>query len=150
VPTTAGGIVYPSPTDDPDVPGDLAIMAASIETGNPNVATGVTAGTGWSVVAASTRLRRIGGLALIHLEFTRTGAAIVPTSSGTITPTETMGTLPAGWLPGVVCGYYMANSQAAAFGFIDQTGNVSLNRTFPAVNIATGITIRVESMWAMT
>ena len=154
---TGGGIVYPSPTDDPNVPQDLQAMAESIEAGLTRITTGFTVGTGWSLTSFSAK--RVGAFVAVRVLVARTGAAITVGTSdaaqGVLSAVSALGTMPAGYIPSAVAGLNQAgNGRAGAGGYIDTSGVVTL-QSIGAVpgastpNVVTGTTISLGGVYLL-
>lgn len=146
--TTTGGIVYPSSTDDPDVPADMQALAESIETGNAWLTSGFTAATGWSV--STFRLKRNGSLCYVRLNLSRTGTAItVAAGAGDISDTK-LGDMPAGYWPASGGGSQALGPGTAgrlAVGYIQTDGQTFLSAVAgDGTNIATSDTISLSGV----
>jgi len=155
---TGGGIVYPSPTDDPNVPQDLQAMAESIEAGLARISGAAFAvGTGWSLTSFSAK--RVGAFVAVRVLVARTGAAITVGTSdaaqGVLSAVSALGTMPAGYIPSAVAGLNQAgNGRAGAGGYIDTSGVVTL-QSIGAVpgastpNVVTGTTISLGGVYLL-
>lgn len=116
MPTTGGGIAYPSPTDVPDVPTDLQELANSIEAGNPVVTTGFVVAANWTL--NSFRIQRRGGLIAVAVQVTRTVAALsVPAGTGDVA-NVLWGTLPAGYWPAFTQPLCSSSTGRVTAGFV--------------------------------
>lgn len=146
--TTSGGLAYPLPTDAVDVAGDIQRLAQSAEVGLAWVTTGGVAGTGWAIT--SQRYRRIGGFVYWFADLQRTAAAPAFGGADTISLTtpESMFTLPAGYRPTYIAGWWNANNQRLAAGYVQTDGGVWLNKVVGA-SLPINSQIRIASMYPL-
>lgn len=136
---TPGGIITPAATDDPDVPGDLATMAASIETGLPWVTTpaSFTPAANWSTT--SFRIKRVMSFVFLHVQVTRTTSALtVAAGSGDLANVK-LGDLPAGYAPAFNQHLFSGQFGRLASGYVDTSGAVFLGAVGgDGTNVAVG------------
>lgn len=136
--TTTGGIVYPAPTDPPDIPGDLQALAESVEaeflTGGPWVTstTGFTAASNWTL--NTVRYRKIGPLVELYLTITRTTSAITVNASGNISNVAMLSAVPAAIRPTGTASGYTGNTGRLACATIDSTGAMELSAFAPGAD----------------
>lgn len=135
---TPGGIVTPAATDDPDIPGDLATMAASIEAGLAWVTTGFTVTAGvWTLTTF--RVRRVGSLCFLRVDVTKATSAITVAAGGGDIANSVLGVVPGLYVPAFSQGLQAGPIGRGAFGFIDSGGNVTLSAVAgDGTNIAVG------------
>lgn len=145
MPTSSGGIVYPSDTDDPDVPGDLQALAESIDAGVPVVTSGFTIASGWTLTQY--RFKRMGAFAHVRLDVVKATSAItVAAGSGDIANVK-IGDVPAGHYPSFTAGLGPGPAGRVASGFIQTDGQVYLNAVAgDGTNVQVGDTISLTGV----
>lgn len=108
--------------------------------------TGLTAGSGFSVVSFSGR--RVNGITTVEAFVNRTGSAIAEgaTNTGNISDT-TLATLPSDWRPGETINAVWGNGSNDGECTIATDGIISLRSTSGNSGIANDTNVRVTAFW---
>lgn len=128
--TTSGGIVYPDPTDVPDVPADLQALAESVETefltggAWSTSTTGFTAASPWTL--NSVRYRVVGAVCELAWTITRTTSVITASATSNIAANAMLSAIPAAIRPSGTAMAYSGAAGRVAMASVNSDGTVSL------------------------
>lgn len=147
MPTTPGGLIYPSPTDNPDVPADMQALAESVEAGNAWVTTGFTAATNFTLSGTS-RIRRVGSVCFVYLKVIRATSAISVAVDGECTNTA-CANIPSGYAPAFSQVLGSGDTGRLASFYVTPAGSLTLAATTPGSNIAIGDTLTIGGCYLL-
>lgn len=131
------------------VSGNLESRLAALEYDSGDVTNVLTAATGWSVAAQTSRKQ--GKLVTITFAITRTGSSISGTSDGNLTNVE-MATVATGWRPfqDVAASGASGNAGIMWGGFINESGTMAVGCISPNQSIPNGATLSGSATYIAT
>lgn len=123
MPSTPGGLVYPSPTDAPDGPAQLQALAESVEDVYTTGAAWITATTGFTLAAnwdtLSVRYRVVGPHVALFIGFRRITSVITTNTAGNPNNVTILSAIPAAIRP--------AQAQSVGSGAAGRLGSFTIN-----------------------
>lgn len=145
---TAAGMPYPDPDDLlSQVDLDIKALAEAIVSPVVTSTSGLTLAAGWGSLVFRGRKMLGGTVARLHIEATRTGAALTAAGSGNLSPDVDVVTLPVTWWPSRIQ-YLQGNKFSLGFWQtqLSTVGVVSVTAGPPTTAINTGDTLVIQQL----